>query len=111
MQQGRESESFLHLGAPSSMYTQFHDVLYTNTVHDLHFYLVCPDLLVAVGKSSYEILVGFIESTHCLYYLFINYVFVFVVQSLLLSSKENKNRILTTTKKPSLPFRNNLCFY
>jgi len=71
MQQGRESESFLHLGAPSSMYTLFHHVLYTNTVHGRHLYLVCPGLLVAVGESSYGICVGFIESTHILHYMFI----------------------------------------
>lgn len=71
MQQGRESESFLHLGAPSSMYTQFHDVLYANTVQDLHLYFVGPDLLVAVGESSYGIRVGFVGSTHSLHYSFI----------------------------------------
>ena len=70
MQQGRESESFLHLGAPS-MYTQFRDVLYTNTLHDLHLYIVRPDLLVAVGESSYWIRMEFIGSTHNLHYLFI----------------------------------------
>jgi len=71
MQQGRESESFLHLGAPSSRYTQFRDVLCTNTVHDLHLYLVYSDLLFLVGESSYGIRVDFIGSTHSLQCLFI----------------------------------------
>ena len=35
-----------------------------------------PDLLCAVGKTSYGIRVGFLESTHSLRYLFM-YLFVF----------------------------------
>jgi len=33
------------------------------SVHDHPSYFVCPDLLCAVGETSYGILVGFIGST------------------------------------------------
>jgi hypothetical protein len=44
-------------------------------IHDHSFYLVCPDLLRAVGATSYGIRVGFIGSTHSLYCLVV-YLFV-----------------------------------
>ena len=92
MQQGRESESFLHLGVPSSMYTQFHDVLYTNTLHDLHLYVVCPDLFVAVRESSYGIRVEFIGSTHSIHYLFILLFYcIFCVKSTLTQLRKQKS--------------------
>ena len=37
--------------------------------YDHPFYLVCPDLLCAVGEISYGIWVGFIGSTHSLQYI------------------------------------------
>jgi hypothetical protein len=47
------------------------------SVHDhTRLYLVCPDLMVAVGEASYGIRVGFIGSTHSLRCLFM-YLFVF----------------------------------
>jgi len=44
-------------------------------IHGHPSYLVCPDLLRAVGETSYGIRVGFIGSTHSLHCLFI-YLFV-----------------------------------
>ena len=38
-----------------------------HNVNDLHLYLVCPDLLCAVGETSYGIRVGFIGFTHKLH--------------------------------------------
>ena len=40
-------------------------------VHDLHLYLVSAELLCAVGETHYGKRVGFIGSTHSLFYLFI----------------------------------------
>ena len=42
--------------------------------------LVCPDLLVAVGETSYGIRMGFIGSTYSLRYLFM-YLFVYLYLS------------------------------
>jgi len=42
----------------------------TRIVHDHPLYLICPDLLVAVGETSYGIWVRFIGSTHSLHCLF-----------------------------------------
>jgi len=41
-----------------------------SVTHDHPLYLICPDLLVAVGETSYRIQVGFIGSTYSLHYLF-----------------------------------------
>jgi hypothetical protein len=59
----------------------FDIILYTITI----LYLVCLTLLRAIGETSYGIRVGFIGSTHGLHYFFM-YLFVFEIQSLLLSS-------------------------
>jgi hypothetical protein len=74
-------------------------------------YLVCPDLLRAVGETSYGIRVGFIESTHSLRCLFMYYLYLrFKVSSYLV--KQTKVTFLQQKRiQPSLLSRNNnLCF-
>jgi hypothetical protein len=48
------------------------------STHDHPLYLVCSDLLRAVGETSYGIRVGFIGSTYILHYSYM-YLFVFQV--------------------------------
>ena len=47
-------------------------------VHDHLLHLVYPDLLCAVGETSYGVRVGFIGSTYCLHSLFIYVVIYFI---------------------------------
>jgi len=58
--------------------TRLNVTLYLLYTIALCTYLVCPDLLRAVGETCDGIRAGFIGSTHCLQYLFI-YICVFVV--------------------------------
>jgi len=48
---------------------------FKDTVQDHPLYLVCPDLLCAVGDTFYGTRVGFIGSTRSLHYLFM-YLFI-----------------------------------
>jgi hypothetical protein len=59
-------------------------------LHDLHLYLVCPDLLVAVDETSYGIGVGFIGSTVFTICLFI-YLFIWDVNSTLIRLSKQKS--------------------
>ena len=59
---------------------------YTGTVHDRTVYILCPDVLNTVGKTSEWIGVGFIESDKILTIFLFIYLFLYEVQSLLLSS-------------------------
>jgi hypothetical protein len=47
-------------------------ILWFRDVHDHPLYLVCPDMLCAIGETSYGKRVRFIESTHSPHYLFMH---------------------------------------
>ena len=81
-------------------------------IHDHPVYLICPDLLCALGDTSYGIRLRFIGSAHSLHYLFMYYLYL---RCKIYSYPATQTEIIISQQKGKQPLlfssNNNLCFW